>query len=178
MTEADMTITFSPIGVIHSPFLTAAGTPIQPATAAGALGTVEILPHLAGALEGIEGFDRIWLLYQFHQSCGFRPTVVPFLDTQAHGLFATRSPARPNPLGLSVVRLLAVRGNLLEVTDIDVVNGTPLLDIKPYVPRFDSFSPSRAGWMDKADRPETTHADERFVPPTGSQQKCRRKERT
>ena len=178
MTEADMTIDFSPIGVIHSPFSTAAGTPIQPATAAGALGTVEILSHLARALEGIEGFERIWLLYQFHQACRFRPTVVPFLDTRPHGLFATRSPARPNPLGLSVVRLLAVRGNLLEVADIDVVDGTPLLDIKPYVPRFDSFSPSRAGWMDEAGRPEATHADERFVPPVTPDTKAPRNERT
>lgn len=157
-------IVLSPIGTIHTPFHTTAGTPIQPATSGGALGAVELLPHLEPALEGIEGFERIWLIYAFHRACEFRQKVVPFLDTSPHGLFATRSPARPNPLGLSVVRLLRVCGATLEIADVDMLDGTPLLDLKPYVPRFDSFHVSRAGWMDRAGRPDAALSDERFAP--------------
>jgi len=154
-----------PIGVIRSPWVEAPGTPVQPAFAKGARGTLEIDPAYADALADIEGFERLWLLYWLDRAGPFRPLVTPYLDTRARGLFATRAPARPNPIGLSAVRLLARRGCTLEVADVDVLDGTPLLDVKPYVPRFDSWS-GRAGWLDEAPL-ATTVDDGRFVDPGG-----------
>ena len=133
------------IGVIHSPFTNKAKTPIQP-TRSQAVGRVEVYPEFAKGLQGLEGFSHIILLYTFHQSYGYTLQVKPFLDNQLHSLFATRPPYRPNPLGLSVVRLLARRENILEIEGVDVLDGTPLLDIKPYVPDFDVRSNVKTGW--------------------------------
>jgi len=134
-----------PIGVIHSPFTEKEQTPIQP-TRSQALGQVEVDPDFVDGLQGLEGFSHIILLYVFHRSEGFQLQVQPFLDDELHGLFATRHPCRPNPIGLSIVRLLACRCNILEIEGVDVLDGTPLLDIKPYVPDFDVRTDVRTGW--------------------------------
>ena len=140
--------TVHPIGVVHSPFTEQANTPIQPAYADGAEGMLEVFEEYAGALQDLIGFERIWVISLFHRAHRFRPLVVPYRDNRERGLFATRAPSRPNPIGLSVLRLLAVEGSEVRVADIDILDGTPLLDIKPYVPRVDAHPGSRAGWLD------------------------------
>lgn len=154
-------IHYTPIGVIRSPFTRQAGTPIQPAFARGVRGTLELEPGFAEALQDLEGFQRIWAVYHLDRAAGFRPLVVPYLDREPRGLFATRSPCRPNPIGLSLLELIGVDGTRLEVDGIDVLDGTPLLDIKPYVPAFDAVTPSRAGWFDRAAAARSV-ADDRF----------------
>jgi tRNA-Thr(GGU) m(6)t(6)A37 methyltransferase TsaA len=140
--------TWRAIGVIRTRFTTAAGTPIQPAYGADARGEVEVEPQFSPALDHLDGFERIWLLYWMHTAGPFTPHVIPYRDTQVHGLFATRAPNRPNPIGISAVRLLGRHGRTLEVADLDILDGTPLLDIKPYVPAFDAHVQSRAGWFE------------------------------
>lgn len=162
MLERDLRI----IGRIRSPHLEARGTPIQPAYARGAEGQVVLNPELAPALDDIEGFERLWLLYLMDRVDTYRLHVVPYRDTRPHGVFATRSPTRPNPLGISVVRLLAREGNVLHVADLDVLDDTPLLDLKPYVPIFDAHPSSRAGWFDTTTL-DRQLADERFHVPSG-----------
>jgi tRNA-Thr(GGU) m(6)t(6)A37 methyltransferase TsaA len=146
-----MKFIFQPIGLIHSPFTDKASTPIQP-TRSQAVGQVEVFPEFADGLQDLEGFSHIILLYVFHQSEGYDLKIRPFLDDEDHGLFATRYPYRPNPIGLSVVQLLARRGNTLEIGGVDVLDGTPLLDIKPYVPAFDAHcaerEQTRTGWYE------------------------------
>jgi tRNA-Thr(GGU) m(6)t(6)A37 methyltransferase TsaA len=150
------------IGVIETPFREPEGTPIQPSRAAGARGRVHVGARYRSALKDLEGFERIWLLYWLHQAPEPRMSVTPFLDSREHGVFATRAPARPCPIGMSAVRLLAiVEGGVLEVADVDMIDGTPLLDIKPYVPEFDSYPGSRAGWFD-ATNSKRCLADGRF----------------
>jgi tRNA-Thr(GGU) m(6)t(6)A37 methyltransferase TsaA len=136
-----------PIGTIHSPFTDKSQTPIQ-ASRSQAEGVVEIYPEYAEGLQDLEGFSHIFLLYAFHESSGYSLLVKPFLDDQLHGVFATRYPYRPNQIGLSVVRLIARQGSTLEVEGVDVLDGTPLLDIKPYVPDFDLRTGTRAGWYE------------------------------
>ena len=140
-----MEFMMKPIGVIHSPFTDKAQTPIQP-TRSQAVGWVKVYTEFAEGLRGLEGFSHIILLYAFHQSNGYTLQVQPFLDDRLHGLFATRYPCRPNPIGLSIVRLLARRENILEIEGVDMLNGTPLLDIKPYVPDFDVRTEVKTGW--------------------------------
>jgi tRNA-Thr(GGU) m(6)t(6)A37 methyltransferase TsaA len=156
-------IIYSPIGVINSPFKSIEGMPIQPSGAKGVLGTVEIEPEYADGLEDIEGFSHIILLYSFHLSKGYSLKVKPFLDDNLHGVFATRAPRRPNPIGISVVRLLRVEDCTLQIADVDTVDGTPLLDMKPYVPEFDVRKVERTGWLSKrADKVYEARSDERF----------------
>jgi tRNA-Thr(GGU) m(6)t(6)A37 methyltransferase TsaA len=156
-----------PIGTIRSPHKTAAGTPIQPSYAQAAEGEVVVEEAFGAALDDIEGFERVWLVYCFDRAGVFQPRVVPYRDNREHGLFATRSPCRPNPIGMSVVRLIGREGNVLRVQGLDVLDGTPLLDIKPYVPEFDAHPSSKAGWLD--DRGSDRQiADGRFHDPTGS----------
>ncbi len=141
------------IGVIHSPFQQATGTPIQTRAAEGVEGTVEVFPEFVAGLQDLEGFERIWLLYWFDRASqdGNTLRVCPYLDTEhPRGVFATRAPARPNPIGISPVRLLEVVGNVLRVSEVDILDGTPLLDIKPYVSHFDSFQVERLGWLQDA----------------------------
>ena len=149
------------VGVILSPFVEAAGTPIQPCYAQGAEGTVLVDEAFAAALDDIEGFARVWLLYWLDRITGFKNHVIPYRDTHEHGLFATRSPCRPNPIGMSVVRLLRREGRILHVADIDILDDTPLIDIKPYVPNFDAYPGVKAGWFDAAGENRVV-ADERF----------------
>ena len=156
---------FQSIGIIHSPFTTLENMPIQPAGAAGIKGEIEIFSRYQSGLSDLDGFSHINILYVFHRSEGFNLEVVPFLDTQKRGLFATRAPKRPNPIGMSVVRLLAVEANILHVENIDILEGTPLLDIKPYVPVFDEAQDIRIGWLEGAQtRAAETKSDGRFTP--------------
>jgi tRNA-Thr(GGU) m(6)t(6)A37 methyltransferase TsaA len=134
-----------PIGVIHSPFTDKSQMPIQASTS-DAVGQVEVFPEFAEGLRDLAGFSHLHLLYVFNYSRGYSLLVKPFLDDHLRGLFATRHPCRPNPIGLSVVRLLALHENILEVESVDMLDGTPLLDIKPYVPDFDIRSDVRTGW--------------------------------
>lgn len=140
-----MEFVMKPIGVIHSPFTAKDQTPIQ-ASRSQATGLVEVYPAFAEGLQDIEGFSHIILIYAFHCSYGYSLWVKPFLDDQERGLFATRHPCRPNPIGLSVVRLLARRENILDIEGVDMLDGTPLLDIKPYVPEFDVRTDVKTGW--------------------------------
>ena len=159
-----MRIEYRPIGVIRSPFDEQEGTPIQPAGALGIGGTVEVFPEYAGGLKDLEGFSHLLLLYHFHRIDGFELEVIPFMDSQSRGLFATRAPKRPNPIGLSVVKLQRIEGSTLHVENIDILDRTPLLDIKPYVPDFDSAQAVRTGWLGQAeDRVKRTKADNRFL---------------
>ena len=156
-------VTFSPIGIIRSPHTDLAGMPIQPAGAKGVRGTVILDEKYRGGLRDLDGFSRIILIYTLHRANGYALEVVPFLDTVPHGIFATRAPKRPNAIGLSVVRLVAVNGNELVIEDVDILDGTPLLDIKPYVPAFDCFPDEKAGWFDNCcHKVGTIRSDERF----------------
>ena len=151
------------IGIIHSPHKTPGGTPIQPTGAKGIEGSIEIFPAYTAGLDDLTGFSHIYLLYHFHLSRKYSLNVKPFLDDRKRGLFATRAPARPNPIGLSVVRLLSINNETLQVQDVDVVDGTPLLDIKPYVPEFDVREVDKIGWLGKnTDKVEDIVDDGRF----------------
>lgn len=158
-----MTISYKPIGTIHSPFQGIEKVPIQPAAASGVRGNVEMFAEFAAGLQDLDGFSHIILLYHFHRVTQARLTVVPFLDDQPRGVFATRAPSRPNPIGLSIVRLLGIEGNVLCVENVDIVDGTPLLDIKPYVPAFDHNEVERTGWLEAAaERVREKRSDDRF----------------
>lgn len=150
-----------PIGTIHSPFRQAAGTPIQSAMAPGVEGSVEVFPEFVPGLKDLEGFERIWLLYWFDRATTERLTVKPFLDAQEHGVFATRAPCRPNAIGLSCVRLLGMDAGRLRIGELDILDETPLLDIKPYAPTLDSFKVRRAGWLQNKGG-HVVMADDRF----------------
>jgi tRNA-Thr(GGU) m(6)t(6)A37 methyltransferase TsaA len=145
-----MSILLKPIGVIHSPFTETKSMPIQPVSENSAAGRIEVFPEFAAGLKDLEGFSHILLLYHFHRSQAWSLLVTPFLDTEPRGLFATRAPNRPNPIGLSIVRLVRIEGSNLHVENIDVLDGTPLLDIKPHVPDFDCAPGARIGWLEKA----------------------------
>ncbi len=145
-----MKIEFQPIGVIHTPFKKTEGMPIQPPGAASVKGTVEVFEEYRAGLKDLDGFSHIILLYHFHRSRGFNLHVVPFMDSQARGLFSTRAPKRPNPIGLSIVVLDRIDGGVLYIRDVDISDGTPLLDIKPYVPDFDAPVKIRMGWLEEA----------------------------
>ncbi|MDF0534883.1 tRNA (N6-threonylcarbamoyladenosine(37)-N6)-methyltransferase TrmO [Shewanella yunxiaonensis] len=155
-----MKIEYSPIGIIHSPFLQQAGTPVQPSRANNAEGHIELLPQFLEGLEDLQGFSHIVLLCHLHQCNGFQMKVTPYLDDNQRGLFATRSPRRPNPIGLSVVELLSIDNNILHIRNLDLLDGTPVLDIKPYVGEFDQRAGARFGWFENAKKIAT--ADNRF----------------
>jgi tRNA-Thr(GGU) m(6)t(6)A37 methyltransferase TsaA len=161
--QLNESIFFRPIGTIETPFDDPAGMPIQPTGAAEVIGRVVVDAALTEALDDLEGFSHLILIYHFHRSSGFALKVKPFMDTEVRGLFATRAPRRPNPVGLSVVRLLSRSTNILEVQGIDVLNGTPLLDIKPFVPDFDAPPAERTGWLAAtSEKARSLRADDRF----------------
>jgi len=143
-----MNIVLKPIGVIHSPFKDLDGMPIQPAGASGVKGSVEVFEEYRTGLKDLDGFSHIVLLYLFHRSQGFSLHVVPYLDTHMRGVFATRAPRRPNAIGLSVVQLDMIKDDMLQIQNVDILDGTPLLDIKPYVPEFDTQVKVRTGWLE------------------------------
>lgn len=151
------------IGEIRSPFKKQSGTPIQPPYAKGAEGTVEVDEPYRASLADLKRFDRVWLIYWFDRAGPYKQRVTPYRDEVRRGLFATRAPCRPNPIGLSCVRLLAVNESegILKVADVDILDGTPLLDIKPYVPAFDAFPSVAAGWLDTSGT-DRRKADKRF----------------
>jgi len=142
-------IKYKVIGVIHSPFREPRGTPIQPAAGKGIEGTVEVFPEYTEGLKDIEGFSHIILVYHFHLSKKSSLKVQPYMDNKAHGVFAMRGPSRPNPIGISTVRLVRIKENILHIQDVDIIDGTPLLDIKPYVPEFDIQEVEKIGWLEK-----------------------------
>jgi len=154
-------IRYEPIGVVHSPWTTVDDMPVQPSRAGDVEGTVDIFPPFVDALADVDGFSHLVLLTHLHRSRPWRPRVVPFLDTVERGLFATRSPSRPNPIGLSVVELVAVDGSRLTVRGVDLLDGTPLLDLKPYVGEFDGRPDARFGWLEAA-RAREARSDGRF----------------
>jgi tRNA-Thr(GGU) m(6)t(6)A37 methyltransferase TsaA len=148
MTES---LCLQPIGIIHSPHQDADQTPVQPVYASGVCGTAEIFAQHEKGLVDLEGFSHVWLIYFFDRAAPPMLTVKPYLEDEPHGLFATRAPCRPNPIGLSLVRLIRREGRIVYLEDVDVLDGTPLLDIKPYVRRFDVREDARCGWLDRID---------------------------
>ncbi len=155
-----------PIGVIHTPHARAEETPIQPVFAEGVRGQAEIFPDYAAGLQDLDGFSHVWLLYWFHRAGAPRLTVKPFLQDTEHGVFATRAPARPNPIGLSLLHLVRREACILHLEDVDILDGTPLLDIKPYVPRFDYRKDVQTGWLEAVDE-QTARVRGRRSPPSG-----------
>jgi len=156
-------IHYRPIGVIHSPFKEPRGAPIQPKAAKRVKGTVELFDEFKEGLADLDGFSHFILIYHFHLSEGYALKVTPFLDDTRRGLFATRAPRRPNPIGVSVVPLVRIDGATHHVSNVDIIDGTPLLDIKPYVPEFDRKSDIRVGWLTgKSRRVKDTFSDDRF----------------
>jgi tRNA (adenine37-N6)-methyltransferase len=142
-------ISYTPIGIIHSPFSELDGMPIQPSAAQGIKGHILINEDLVKGLDDLDGFSHIYLLYHLHLSNSYNLKVIPFLDDQLRGIFSTRAPKRPNPIGLSVVKLIKIVLNRLEIENVDIIDGTPLLDIKPYVSDMDEVNHCRVGWLSK-----------------------------
>jgi len=159
-----MQICYQSIGIIHSPYLKPEGTPIQPRAVSEVSGTVEVFDQYAEGLQDLDGFSHIILVYHFHLAKFGGLKVKPFLDQELRGVFATRAPSRPNPIGLSVVKLLKIESNILFVQELDILDGTPLLDIKPYLPEFDSPIVEKRGWLEeKLSNLSCARDDGRFV---------------
>lgn len=157
-------IVYSPIGRIISPFKEAKGTPIQPTADDTARGKIELFPEYVGGIKDLDGFSHLILLYHFHKAGEASLIVKPFLENEEHGIFAVRAPSRPNPIGLSIVRLLKIEENILHFADLDILDGTPLLDIKPYVPEFDRRDNVKIGWLGKnVAKLSNTKNDGRFL---------------
>jgi len=157
-------IIYDQIGIIRSPFNTNVNMPVQPAAGKGIKGSVELDPEYLPGLKDIEGFSHIILIYHLHLSKGFNLVVRPFFDTEMRGVFATRAPRRPNQIGLSVVKLIKAEGNILYIENVDIVDGTPLLDIKPYVQEFDAAENIRTGWFNKhGSALSDKRSDKRFI---------------
>jgi tRNA-Thr(GGU) m(6)t(6)A37 methyltransferase TsaA len=163
--ELGNTMSFSYIGIIRTPHKTREGTPIQPPGAKGIVGKIEVDSAFIEGLKDLDGFSHLILLYHFHLSEGHELTVCPFLDKRPHGVFSTRAPRRPAPIGLSVVRLLSIEGCTLTVEGVDMVDQTPLLDIKPFVPDFDiPDGDITTGWLKQnSENAQKMKADKRFL---------------
>ena len=154
---------FDPIGVIRTPYTSLEDMPIQPGGGKDELGELIIKPHYSAGLADLEGFSHIHLLYFFHRTTVTRMRVIPFLDDKPRGVFATRAPVRPNHIGLSVVELIGIEGRRVKIRNIDIIDGTPLLDIKPYIKAFDGVEECRSGWMEAARLEVEAHrSDNRF----------------
>ena len=159
-----MDVTYCPIGVIHSPFADLRGMPIQPTGKASAPGIAEVFPEFADGLKDLDGFSHVILLYHLHEVRRAALVVRPFLGEQARGVFATRAPTRPNPIGLSIAELVRIEGNRLHLANVDILDATPLLDIKPYVPEFDQPKDVRTGWLEAAEgKVRSKKSDDRFA---------------
>jgi tRNA (adenine37-N6)-methyltransferase len=155
-------VTYAPIGVVRSRFTERQGMPLQSVAAADVHGQIELLEEYAPGLRDIEGFSHLYVICHLHRSVPGKLEVVPYLDDTVRGVFATRSPRHPNPIGISVMRLLAVEGATLQVSGVDMLDGTPVLDLKPYVPAFDAFEAERTGWLEQGARKvHEVRADER-----------------
>ena len=157
-------IKYNPIGIIHSPFSEAKGTPIQFSASKDIEGTIEIFPDFVEALNDLGDFSHIILIYHFHMAQKATLKVIPFMDDHEHGVFATRAPSRPNPIGFSIVKLNKINGNVLYVSGLDIIEGTPLLDIKPHIPGFDHIEVTKTGWLEKnVSKLPKTKDDGRFI---------------
>ena len=157
-------ITYQPIGIIHSPFKEPKGTPIQPSGGENIEATIEIFPEYVDGLKDLNGFSHIILISHFHLINKTELLVKPYMDDNLHGVFATRAPVHPNPIGISIVRLNKIENNILYIRDVDIVDGTPLLDIKPFVTQFDIKEIKKIGWLEKnVQKLPDTKDDERFV---------------
>ena len=158
-----MDVIYRSIGTVRSPFTQPAGMPIQPSRAHGAEGRLELEPEFWSGLKDLDGFSHLLLASHLHRTGAAQLQVVPFLDTQPRGIFATRAPARPNPIAISLLRILGVEPGRVLVADLDLLDGTPILDIKPYVPEFDARLDVRIGWYAYAAcKDQQVVADERF----------------
>jgi tRNA-Thr(GGU) m(6)t(6)A37 methyltransferase TsaA len=156
-------IIFAPIGIIRTPYKDRKGMPIQPVDGKDVQAYVQLHEEFQEGLKDLEGFSHIILVYHFHQSQGYTLHVKPFLDHELRGVFATRAPRRPNPIGLSVVRLDDIVDNRLNIRNVDILDGTPLLDLKPYVPEFDSVEEVKIGWLSNyIDQAGSIISDHRF----------------
>jgi tRNA (adenine37-N6)-methyltransferase len=159
-----MNIEYKPIGYFNSPFKDIEGMPIQPIGGEDIESTIEVLPEFCEGLKDLEGFSHVYVIYHLHEIVGFDLMVKPFLDTLRHGIFATRSPKRPNPIGLSVMRLKEVTDNSVVLGCVDVLDRTPVIDIKPYVADFDRCDADRFGWFEGKSQNATHHkSDDRFA---------------
>ncbi len=136
-----------PIGIIHSPYCSIEDMPIQPKGASDVEGYVIVDEKHIDGLRDIEGFSHIYLLYSFHEATRTELLVTPFMDKQTRGVFATRSPLRPNHIGISIVKIKRVEGNKITIEGVDILDQTPLLDIKPYIAKFDTVKDSTSGWL-------------------------------
>ena len=158
-----MNLKFEPIGIIYTPFKTKEGMPIQSGGAKGIKGQIKLMDEFIPGLTDLEGFSHIILIYYFHKSVGYDLQTIPFLDDQKHGVFATRAPKRPNPIGISVVRLINIDKNIINVENVDMLDETPLLDIKPYIPDFDIHLTEKNGWIkNRTDKLNKIKSDKRF----------------
>jgi tRNA-Thr(GGU) m(6)t(6)A37 methyltransferase TsaA len=156
-------IYFKPIGIIHSPFTKLEGMPIQPSAAQGIKGHIVIHQDYVDGIRDLDGFSHIYLIYHLHLSHSFKLRIIPFLDNQQRGVFSTRAPNRPNPIGLSVVNLIKIESNIIEIANVDIVDGTPLLDIKPYVQEMNMVKQYRTGWLSKySNELKSKRSDKRF----------------
>jgi len=159
-------VTLTPIGVVRTPFANHEGMPIQTVAAQGVAGRIELDPAYEDALADLDGFTHLHLITYLHRTGGVSLRLTPYLDTVRRGVFATRSPKRPNPIGLSIVRLVRIEGAVIHIEEVDLLDGTPLLDIKPYVPPFDDRADARYGWFEqRAQNVHSVRADARFEEP-------------
>jgi len=157
-------IIYRPIGVIRTSFKNPAGTPIQASGAQGTQGKAEIFPRYSKGLKDLEGFSHVILIYHFHLIKSFRLLAKPFLDDEEHGIFSIRGPSRPNAIGLSIVQLEKIKDSVLFFKDADMVDHTPLLDIKPFIPAFDHRKVKKIGWLNgKLQKLPHSRDDGRFV---------------
>ncbi len=158
-----MSIIIEPIGVIYTPFKRKEGMPIQSNGALGIKGTIKLKEALIPGLKDLDAFSHIFLIYSFHKSQGYELLTTPFLDNKERGVFATRAPKRPNPIGISVVRLIKIEKNIITIENVDILDETPLLDIKPYIPDFDIHKTEKNGWIvNKTGNLNETKSDDRF----------------
>jgi tRNA-Thr(GGU) m(6)t(6)A37 methyltransferase TsaA len=161
---SDENIIYKPIGIIYTPYQRIQDMPIQPSGASQVRGKLVINPKYSAGLTDLDGFSHVYLIYHFHQVTDYEMVVTPFLDKNPHGVFATRAPKRPNPIGLSIVKLVSIEENVLILDNVDMLDGTPILDIKPYVPAFDQQNQVRVGWLaGRDDDVKAERSDERFA---------------
>jgi len=153
-----------PIGIIHTPFTEIKNMPIQPVAAEGIKGYIELFPEYIEGLKDIEGFSHLTLIYRFHKIEGFDLQVIPFMDTEKRGIFSCKAPKRPNAIGISTVKLISVENNILHIEQVDMLDDTPLIDIKPFYPRYDNRFDVKIGWLEKNKNllVEKLRSDERF----------------
>ncbi len=159
-----MKINYSPIGTIRTHYKTNVGMPIQPVGGERNKGYIKLRKKYAEGLTDLEGFSHIYLIFHLHKSKGFKLWVKPFLDDKLHGVFSTRAPKRPNAIGISVVKLVRITGNILEIENVDMLDKTPLLDIKPYISEFDIHHTEKEDWIEhKKGLAGKVKSDDRFA---------------